>query len=115
MLNHGAIIARELGIPCVNGIAESVDLLTISDLFTVAGCLGVVTVSAPEFDLDQVTLGLYSQRAEIPHEKTKEQGRYHGIDAGIINADYEPHKNSISCKEYTEFIIILSRCKRKSP
>ena len=56
MLIHGAIIAREMGIPCVNGIAGVVDLLRNSDLVTVDGYLGIVTVGAPEFDLEQVTL-----------------------------------------------------------
>jgi pyruvate,water dikinase len=72
MLIHGAIIARERGFTCVNGIAGVVDLLRNIDLVAVDGYLGVVTVGAPEFDLEQVTLGLYSQSAEIPYEKTKE-------------------------------------------
>lgn len=55
MLIHGAIIARELGIPCVNGIAEIVTLLNNGDLVTVDGYLGIVTVGAPEFDLEKVT------------------------------------------------------------
>jgi pyruvate,water dikinase len=55
MLIHGAIIARELGIPCVNGIAEVVTLLNNGDLVTVDGYLGIVTVGAPEFDLEKVT------------------------------------------------------------
>lgn len=59
MLIHGAIIARELGIPCVNGIAEVVTLLNNGDLVTVDGYLGIVTVGAPEFDLEKVTLGRY--------------------------------------------------------
>jgi pyruvate,water dikinase len=57
MLIHGAIIARELGIPCVNGIAGVLHLLKSGDLVTVDGFLGIVTVGAPEFDLEQVTLG----------------------------------------------------------
>ncbi len=52
MLIHGAIIARELGIPCVNGIAGAVDLLNDGDLVTVDGYLGIVTVGPPEFDLE---------------------------------------------------------------
>jgi pyruvate,water dikinase len=52
MLIHGAIIARELGIPCVNGIANAVELLEDGDIVTVDGYLGIVTVGAPEFDLE---------------------------------------------------------------
>ena len=52
MLIHGAIIARELGIPCVNGIANAVDLLENGETVTVDGYLGIVTVGAPEFDLE---------------------------------------------------------------
>ncbi len=56
MLIHGAIIARELGIPCVNGIPDVVALLDNGDLVTVDGYLGVVTVGAPEFDIEGVSL-----------------------------------------------------------
>jgi len=52
MLIHGAIIARELGIPCVNGIPDAVKLLNDGDLVTVDGFLGIVTVGAPDFDLE---------------------------------------------------------------
>ena len=52
MLIHGAIIARELGIPCVNGIAAAVDVLNDGDLVTVDGYLGIVTVGPPDFDLE---------------------------------------------------------------
>ncbi len=52
MLIHGAIIARELGIPCVNGIAGAADLLNDGDLVTVDGYLGIVTVGPPEFDME---------------------------------------------------------------
>jgi pyruvate,water dikinase len=52
MLIHGAIIARELGIPCVNGIAGVTDLLKDGDLVTVDGYLGIVTVGPPDFDLE---------------------------------------------------------------
>jgi phosphohistidine swiveling domain-containing protein len=53
MLIHGAIIARELGIPCVNGIANAVELLEDGEIVTVDGYLGIVTVGAPEFDLEK--------------------------------------------------------------
>ena len=52
MLIHGAIIARELGIPCVNGVSNAVELLTDGEIVTVDGYLGIVTVGAPEFDLE---------------------------------------------------------------
>jgi pyruvate,water dikinase len=52
MLIHGAIIARELGIPCVNGISNAVDLLEEGEIVTVDGYLGIVTVGTPEFDLE---------------------------------------------------------------
>jgi len=52
MLIHGAIIARELGIPCVNGVRDAADLLEDGDFVTVDGHLGIVAVGAPEFDLE---------------------------------------------------------------
>ena len=52
MLIHGAIIARELGIPCVNGISHAVELLEEGEIVTVDGYLGIVTVGMPEFDLE---------------------------------------------------------------
>jgi pyruvate,water dikinase len=52
MLIHGAIIARELGIPCVNGVSGIVEMLRDGDVVTVDGHLGIVTVGAPEFDLE---------------------------------------------------------------
>jgi pyruvate,water dikinase len=54
MLIHGAIIARELGIPCVNGIAGVVDLLRDGEQVTVDGYLGIVTVGPPELELEGV-------------------------------------------------------------
>lgn len=52
MLIHGAIIARELGIPCVNGVRGAAGILKSGDLVTVDGHLGIVTVGAAEFDLE---------------------------------------------------------------
>jgi pyruvate,water dikinase len=52
MLIHGAIIARELGIPCVNGVRNATSLLRDGDRVTVDGHLGIVTVGAPELDLE---------------------------------------------------------------
>lgn len=57
MLIHGAIIARELGIPCVNGVRHAADILKNGDLVTVDGHLGIVTLGVAEFDLE---LGLDS-------------------------------------------------------
>lgn len=54
MLIHGAIIARELGIPCVNGIPRAVEVLEDGELLTVDGYLGIVTVGTPEFELEGV-------------------------------------------------------------
>jgi phosphoenolpyruvate synthase/pyruvate phosphate dikinase len=53
MLIHGAIIARELGIPCVNGVAHAAEILEDGELVSVDGHLGIVTVGAPEFDLER--------------------------------------------------------------
>lgn len=52
MLIHGAIIARELGIPCVNGVRDAAQILRNGDLVTVDGHLGIVTVGAADFDLE---------------------------------------------------------------
>ena len=57
MLIHGAIIARELGIPCVNGVPGVVDALRDGALVTVDGYLGIVTVGPPEFDLELAQTG----------------------------------------------------------
>ena len=54
MLIHGAIIARELGIPCVNGISGVIESLQDGELVTVDGYLGIVTVGPPEFELEGV-------------------------------------------------------------
>ncbi len=55
MLIHGAIIARELGIPCVNGIAGATHLIQDGEQVTIDGHLGIVTVGTPEFDLERVS------------------------------------------------------------
>lgn len=54
MLIHGAIIARELGIPCVNGVPEATRRIRNGDIVTVDGHLGIVTVGEPEFDLESM-------------------------------------------------------------
>jgi len=42
MLIHGAIIAREYGIPCVSGIAAAADIINTGDQITLDGYLGLV-------------------------------------------------------------------------
>jgi pyruvate,water dikinase len=44
MLIHGAIIAREYGLPCVTGVPEAVTLIATGDRLTVDGYLGVVVI-----------------------------------------------------------------------
>ncbi|MHC4828941.1 MAG: PEP/pyruvate-binding domain-containing protein [Planctomycetota bacterium] len=58
MLIHGTIIARELGIPCVNGIPDAAALINDGDFVTVDGYLGVVTIGPPEFDRERSTFPL---------------------------------------------------------
>jgi pyruvate,water dikinase len=47
MLVHGAIIAREYGLPCVTGVPDATALISTGDLLTVDGYVGIVTVSRP--------------------------------------------------------------------
>jgi pyruvate,water dikinase len=63
MLIHGAIIARELGVPCVNGVTDATELLQDGDLLTVDGYLGIVTVGPPEFDMERNSV---RRKAEDP-------------------------------------------------
>jgi phosphoenolpyruvate synthase/pyruvate phosphate dikinase len=44
MLIHGAIIAREYGIPCVTGIPDATDVIQTGDNLSVDGYLGIVTI-----------------------------------------------------------------------
>ena len=46
MLIHGAIIAREYGLPCVTGIPDATALLQTGDEVTVDGYLGIVTIGS---------------------------------------------------------------------
>lgn len=48
MLIHGAIIAREYGLPCVTGIPDATALIQTGDQITVDGYLGIVTVGSAE-------------------------------------------------------------------
>jgi len=52
MLIHGAIIARELGIPCVNGVSAAILSVEDGEIVTVDGYLGIVTIGPPEFELE---------------------------------------------------------------
>jgi pyruvate,water dikinase len=44
MLIHGAIIAREYGLPCVTGVPDAISLIETGDSLTVDGYLGIVTI-----------------------------------------------------------------------
>jgi pyruvate,water dikinase len=44
MLIHGAIIAREYGLPCVTGIRDAADIIRTGDRVTVDGYLGIVII-----------------------------------------------------------------------
>ena len=44
MLIHGAIIAREYGLPCVTGVPHAAVMINTGDQITVDGYLGIVTV-----------------------------------------------------------------------
>ena len=46
MLIHGAIIAREYGLPCVTGIPDATRFITTGDRLTVDGYLGIVTLAS---------------------------------------------------------------------
>jgi len=48
MLIHGAIIAREYGLPCVTGIPDATELIKTGNEITVDGYLGIVTVGPEE-------------------------------------------------------------------
>ena len=44
MLIHGAIIAREYGLPCITGAPGATQLIRNGDTITVDGYLGIVTL-----------------------------------------------------------------------
>jgi phosphoenolpyruvate synthase/pyruvate phosphate dikinase len=48
MLIHGAIIAREYGLPCVTGIPDVTRLVQNGDEVTVDGYLGIVTIGSSD-------------------------------------------------------------------
>ncbi len=47
MLIHGAIIAREYGLPCVTGVPDATRLIRSGDMLTVDGYLGLVVIARP--------------------------------------------------------------------
>ncbi len=53
MLVHSSIIAREMGIPAVNGISRATELINNHDLITVNGFLGLIVIGDPEFNLEK--------------------------------------------------------------
>ena len=53
MLIHGAIIAREYGIPCITGIAGATDYITTGDRITVDGYLGICTVQSQDENIQK--------------------------------------------------------------
>jgi rifampicin phosphotransferase len=46
MLIHGAIIARECGLPCVTGVPDATVLIQSGVPHTVDGYLGIVTIES---------------------------------------------------------------------
>ncbi len=52
MLVHSSIIAREMGIPAVNGVSNATQLLKNGDIVTVNGYLGLVVIGEAEFSLE---------------------------------------------------------------
>jgi len=48
MLIHGAIIAREYGLPCITGVPDATTLIRTGDDITVDGYLGIVTIGETE-------------------------------------------------------------------
>ncbi len=48
MLIHGAIIAREYGLPCITGIPDATTLIETGDEISVDGYLGIVTLGSTE-------------------------------------------------------------------
>jgi pyruvate,water dikinase len=47
MLIHGAIIAREYGLPCITGVPEATGFIRTGDWLTVDGYLGIIYVDTP--------------------------------------------------------------------
>jgi pyruvate,water dikinase len=72
MLIHGAIIAREYGLPCVTGVPEASTLLRTGDRITVDGYLGIVTVGSAS---DHPALGMFSKPRSTARQKTGLAGK----------------------------------------
>ena len=72
MLVHSSIIARELGIPAVNGVSRVTELIQTGDVITVNGDLGLVVVGEADFERERPFdspppgIGVLS-RSEQPH------------------------------------------------
>ena len=47
MLIHGAIIAREYGLPCVTGVPQATEMISNGEVLTIDGHLGLVIVGEP--------------------------------------------------------------------
>jgi pyruvate,water dikinase len=45
MLIHGAIIAREYGLPCITGVSDAAELIKNGQEIVVDGYLGIVTIN----------------------------------------------------------------------
>ena len=48
MMSHGAVVAREYGIPAVVGVAEATDMLRTGQMVTVDGSAGIVILEGGE-------------------------------------------------------------------
>jgi pyruvate,water dikinase len=48
--SHGAVVAREYGIPAVVALPSATELISSGDMLTVNGTLGTVTVDPPTAD-----------------------------------------------------------------
>jgi len=55
MLIHGAIVAREYGIPCVTGVPDATALIKTGDQVTVDGYFGLVTINRQPIRTTPVT------------------------------------------------------------
>jgi phosphoenolpyruvate synthase/pyruvate phosphate dikinase len=62
MMSHGAVVAREYGIPAVVGVARATERITTGDEITVDGSAGVVSGDrlgpAAEAASDETALGV---------------------------------------------------------
>eukprot|EP00984_Skeletonema_dohrnii_P015343 scaffold6606_cov104-Skeletonema_dohrnii-CCMP3373.AAC.1 len=56
-MQHGAIIAREYGIPCVSGIDNATKLVKDGDLLELDGSAGTVQIIRDDCDMNVVSSG----------------------------------------------------------